>query len=109
MELLFHLEKKILPVYIYFSSGIQDNEAMCLKLATSFGKRNATLDSFPTNPFPILAPRDQEIGELYVVQDRRATDFEATKLWKGSSGDFNKWITIVYEHLTKPLTSPFSW
>ena len=34
----------------------------------------------PTNPFTILEPQDQEIGELYVVQERRATDFEAPKL-----------------------------
>ena len=53
-------------------------------------KRKSNLDFFfliepirpniPTNLFPILEPRDQEIGELYVVQDHRATDFEATKL-----------------------------
>ena len=41
----------------------------------------------PTNPFIILEPRDQEIGEFYVVEERRATDFEAPKLWKGSSGE----------------------
>ena len=34
----------------------------------------------PTNIFPILEPQDQEIGEFYVVQERRATDFEAPKL-----------------------------
>ena len=33
----------------------------------------------PTNPFNILDPRDQ-IGESYVVHERRATDFEAQKL-----------------------------
>ena len=35
---------------------------------------------------PILEPRDQEIDEFYVVQERRATDFEAPRLGKGSSG-----------------------
>ena len=40
----------------------------------------------PTNPFTMLEPQDQEIGEFYVLQERRATDFEASKLWKGSSG-----------------------
>ena len=40
----------------------------------------------PTNPFTISKPRDQEICEFYVVQECRATDFEAPKLWKGSSG-----------------------
>ena len=40
----------------------------------------------PTEPFTILEPYDQEIGELYLVQERRVTDFEASKLRKGSSG-----------------------
>ena len=40
----------------------------------------------PRNPFSILEPQDQEIREFYVVQERRATNFEAPKLWKGSSG-----------------------
>ena len=31
----------------------------------------------PTGPLKILDPHNQEIGELYVVQERRATDFEA--------------------------------
>ena len=35
---------------------------------------------YPTNPLTILEPQDQEIGELYAVQERRATDFEAKKL-----------------------------
>ena len=34
----------------------------------------------PANPSTILDPRDQEIGLTYVVQKRRATDFEAPKL-----------------------------
>ena len=42
--------------------------------------------SFPTSLFPILEPQDQGIAEFYVVQERRATDFEASKLWDGSSG-----------------------
>ena len=42
--------------------------------------------AIPTNIFPIIEPPDQEIGEFYVVQERRGTDFEASKLWKGSSG-----------------------
>ena len=42
---------------------------------------------YPTNSFTILEPEDQEIGEFYVVQERRATDFEAPKLRKGSSGN----------------------
>ena len=34
----------------------------------------------PTNTFTILEPQDQEIGELYAVQECRVTDFEAAKL-----------------------------
>ena len=40
----------------------------------------------PTGPFTILEPKDQEIGEFYEVQERRATDIEAPKLGKG--GEF---------------------
>ena len=36
--------------------------------------------------FKVLKPQDQDIGEYYVVEKRRAADFEAPKLWKGSSG-----------------------
>ena len=35
---------------------------------------------YPTGPFTISEPRDQETGGLYVVQERCATDFEAPKL-----------------------------
>ena len=41
----------------------------------------------PTSPFTILEPRDQEIGEFYVAEERRATDFEAQKLCKCLSGN----------------------
>ena len=41
----------------------------------------------PTSPSTILEPVDQEIGELYAVRKRHATDFEASKLWNGGSGD----------------------
>ena len=37
----------------------------------------------PADPFATLEPHDREIDELYVVQDRRPTDCEAPKLWKG--------------------------
>ena len=45
-------------------------------------KPNTTLpeSGCPTNPFPILEPQDQEISEYYVVQECRASDFEAPKL-----------------------------
>ena len=39
-----------------------------------------------TGPFTILEPSDQEIGELYVVQERRMADFEAPNLRKTQSG-----------------------
>ena len=51
-----------------------------------FGK-----SKFPTDPFPISEPQVQEIGKLYAVHKRRATDFEAPKVWKGSSGLWNTW------------------
>ena len=38
------------------------------------------LVSYPTHPFTILEPHDQEIGEFYVVEERCATEFEARKL-----------------------------
>ena len=44
------------------------------------------ITALPKNSFTILEPRDQEIDEFYLVQERRATDFEAPKLGKGSSG-----------------------
>ena len=47
---------------------------------------------YPTNPFTILEPRDQEMDEFYLVEGRRATDFEAPKLGKNSSGSSAKLI-----------------
>ena len=41
----------------------------------------------PTDLFTNLEPQYQEMGNYYAVgQERRATDFEAPKLWKGRSG-----------------------
>ena len=37
-------------------------------------------------PFYIFEPRHQEIGQLYVDQERRTKDFEAQKFVKGSVG-----------------------
>ena len=39
-----------------------------------------------TCPFPFLLPRDQEIGQFHVDQERRATESKAPKLWMGRSG-----------------------
>ena len=36
----------------------------------------------PTSPFPMLEPPNPWIGEFYVVQERRETDFKARKLKK---------------------------
>ena len=63
--------------------------------------------SLPTNPLTILEPQNQEIGELYVAQERCATDFEAPKLWKGSSGssryvDLRFWKYIKSNGWTGP-------
>ena len=40
----------------------------------------------PIKPFTILQPHNQNISEFYVVQERRAGDFEALELRKGRSG-----------------------
>ena len=39
----------------------------------------------PTDPFTILEPRAQEIDKFYLGQ-KRATDFEAPEVVKGSAG-----------------------
>ena len=43
----------------------------------------------PEWPHTIFESPDQEIGEIYPVQKRRLTDFEASKLWNGRSGKIN--------------------
>ena len=48
--------------------------------------REYKIPNFPTGPYSFVEPWDQEIGESYEGQERRATDFEAPKLWKGRSG-----------------------
>ena len=40
----------------------------------------------PNRPFYYFEPQNQEIGDVYVVQERWTTDFEAPKLSKGRSG-----------------------
>ena len=42
---------------------------------------------YTTSPFTILEPRNSWIDEFYVVQERRETDFEVSKLLKSSSGN----------------------
>ena len=43
-------------------------------------------ERYPTSLFTIFEPGDQEVGEMYLVQERSAMDFDAPKLWKGRSG-----------------------
>ena len=66
-----------LDIYVYYTNF---KLKKCGFTCSRLNLRGKVGDNFPTNLFPILEPRDQEIDELYVVQDRRATDFEATKL-----------------------------
>ena len=48
---------------------------------SDFEQRVRQYDRHPAGPFTILEPRDQEIGEFHVVvQESRATDFEASEL-----------------------------
>ena len=62
--------------------------------------------NLPTNPFRILVPEDQEIGELYAAKKCCATDFEAPKFSKGSSGYSSKQIIQKKLYNFKP-TGPF--
>ena len=64
---------------------------MCVCLWVPF--LDNSVDSYPTGPFTISEPRNQEIGEFYVVQGRRTTYFEASKLWKGGSGSASACFT----------------
>ena len=54
----------------------------------------------PTDPLSISEPPDQDNGEFYVVQERRAADFEAPKLRKGRSGSFNAFSLEVRKGLS---------
>ena len=47
---------------------------------SSIRNKYLVCQQLPKDPFTILEPRDQEIGEFYVVHERRATDFEDPKL-----------------------------
>ena len=44
-------------------------------------------EKHPTNPFTILEPLDQEIGEFYLAQEGFGTDMKDSKLWKCLLGD----------------------
>ena len=58
-----------------------------------------------TGPFTI-----QEIIEFCVVQERRATDFEAPKLWKGRSGyKWNARMRCPSKSQAVTLEFPWNW
>ena len=67
----------------------------------------------PDRPFHNFMHQDQEIGEFYAVQESRAMDFEAPKLWKGRSGRFGvteveaNTVHIRSEH--NRLTDTYKW
>ena len=46
---------------------------------TEVGKEKGRLGlGFPTGPFTTLEPQDQELGQLYLIQEYRETDFEVS-------------------------------
>ena len=57
------------------------------------------------SPFPSLEPQNPWIHEFYVAQERGATDFKASKLWKGSSGD----TTVPYKDFTFQIGDLGGW
>ena len=56
------------------------------ELRTSFWTALIPHTTGQTGPFTVLEPQDRGVGNFYVVQESRTTDFEASKLWKGPSG-----------------------
>ena len=50
----------------------------------------------PTDPFAIWEPRNPEIHKIYIFQERRVTDYEAWKLWKGRSGSKQSQQLVVH-------------
>ena len=53
---------------------------------TTINKTGIRVCLSPTGTFTILEPQNQEIGEFYVVHERRVMDFDARKLIKVWSG-----------------------
>lgn len=56
--------------------------------------------SYPTVPVKILSLRDQEIGLFHIIQERRASDIAASKLWNGRSGSYQPERDWVSERWT---------
>ena len=48
------------------------------------------LDKCPTDPITTFDPEDQDIGEFYEAYKRGSTDFIASNLRKGQSGNFER-------------------
>ena len=53
-------------------------------------------NEFPTSPFPIF--ESPWFDEFQVVQRRRAQDYKAPKLWKGSSGSASQMVRDLRQH-----------
>ena len=53
---------------------------------TAYLLKKTNILNFPTSLFTVLEPQNPWIDEFYVVQERLATNFKASKLGKGSSG-----------------------
>ena len=55
-------------------------------ISLSLRQRTFCNESNPTSPFTILKLQDQDIGEFYVVQERRAIGFGCSKVLRGLVG-----------------------
>ena len=62
------------------------------------------LQEHPTNPFTISKLQDQEICEFYVVQERRATNSKARKLFVGRAWAFFSQARLLMEILFRELS-----
>ena len=73
-------------MYTRSAGSVQNNNTFNVratsdkKSASEFSNAYTNEKTSPTNPFTVLEPQDQEIGEFYVAQECRVTDFGAPKL-----------------------------
>ena len=67
--------KSLLDALLHF---FEESEFVTVRVPKQFLSTYTNLH--PTGRFTILESRHQEIGYFYLVQERRATDFEAPKL-----------------------------
>lgn len=72
----------LLPKYLFPAvfTNAHDNYNCCLtgKFAAQEWKERVLV--FPINPFQIVEPQHQDIGEFYAIHERHAADFETPKL-----------------------------